>query len=65
MSNLVNHAKKELDLIYSEEDLKEGIDNNTIQFQDVVKLFQYDDYEYDNRNCESCGDSVSWTTWNI
>jgi len=45
--------------------IKEGIKNNTIQFQGVVQLFQYDDYEYDDHVCGQCGDTVSTTIWNI
>jgi hypothetical protein len=45
--------------------LKEGIGEQTILLGDVVKLFQYDDYEYDDHVCETCGDTVSTTTWNI
>jgi len=45
--------------------IKEGIKENTIQLENVVQLFQYDDYEYDDHVCEQCGDTVSTTTWNI
>ena len=45
--------------------VKEGIRENTIQFSDVVHLFQYNDFRYDKLNCEQCGDSVSTTTWEI
>lgn len=45
--------------------IKEGIKDNTIQFQSVVQLFQYDDYEHDDHVCGQCGDTVSTTTWNI
>lgn len=45
--------------------IKEGINDNTILFTDVVKLFQYDNYEYDDYVCESCGDTTDTTTWNI
>ena len=45
--------------------IKEGIKENTIQFQNVVQLFQYDDYEYDDHVCGQCGDTVSTTIWNI
>ena len=45
--------------------IKEGIKNNTIQFQGVVQLFQYDDYEHDDHVCGQCGDTVSTTIWNI
>jgi hypothetical protein len=45
--------------------IKEGIGEQTILLADVVHLFQYDDYEYDDHVCETCGDTVSTTTWNI
>ena len=45
--------------------IKEGIKDNAIQFQNVVQLFQYDDYEYDDHVCGQCGDTVSTTIWNI
>lgn len=45
--------------------IKEGINDNTILFTDVVKLFQYDDYEHDPNICETCGDCRGSMTWNI
>ena len=45
--------------------IKEGLSENTIQLQNVVQLFQPDDWEYDDHVCEQCGDTVSSTTWNI
>ena len=45
--------------------LKESFKEHTIQFEDVVRLFQYDHCEDDNHICESCGDSVTTTIWNI
>lgn len=45
--------------------VKEGVKQHTILFEDVVRLFQYDDFEHDPYICEQCGDSVSTTTWNI
>lgn len=38
MSNLITHAKKELDLIYSEEDLKEGI--NKYAYDCIMELIE-------------------------
>jgi hypothetical protein len=52
-------------LNYLFEKIKEGIGEQTILLQNVVQLFQYDDYEYDPTVCEQCGDTVSTTTWNI
>jgi hypothetical protein len=45
--------------------IKEGIGEQTTLLEDVVKLFQPDDWEHDPNICEQCGDSVSTTTWNI
>ena len=45
--------------------IKEGINEQTILFEDVVKLFQPDDWNYDHRACEQCGDTVDTITWNI
>jgi hypothetical protein len=45
--------------------VKKGINNQTMLLEDVVKLFQPDDWEHDPTVCEQCGDSVSTTTWNI
>ena len=52
-------------LNYLFEKIKEGIGEQTILLQNVVQLFQYDDYEYDPTICGSCGDSASTTIWNI
>lgn len=45
--------------------IKEGLGNQTILLENVVQLFQYDDYEHDPEQCSQCGDTVSTTTWNI
>ena len=45
--------------------VKEGINNQTILLEDVVKLFQPDDYEHDPVPCSQCFDTVSTTKWNI
>jgi hypothetical protein len=52
-------------LNYLFEKIKEGIGEQTILLENVIHLFQYDDYEHDPHVCEQCGDSVSTTTWNI
>ena len=52
-------------LNYLFEKIKEGIGEQTILLENVIHLFQYDDYEYDPTVCEQCGDTVSTTTWNI
>ena len=61
---------------YSEEELnevldylfvkvKEGLKENTILFENIVHLFQPDDWEHDPEPCGQCGDTVSTETWNI
>jgi hypothetical protein len=45
--------------------IKQGIKEQTTLLEDVVKLFQPDDWEHDPESCDQCGDTVSTTTWNI
>lgn len=45
--------------------IKEGVSHQEILLENVVQLFQYDDYEHDPNVCEQCGDTVTATTWNI
>jgi len=61
----ISLEKQEEILDYLFVKVKEGIKENSISFQDVVQLFQYDDYENDPNTCEACGDNVSSTTWKI
>ena len=61
----VSLEKQEEILDYLFVKVKEGINNNTILFTDVVKLFQPDDWHYGTEKCETCGDSVDDVTWNI
>jgi hypothetical protein len=61
----IPEEKQEEILDYLLGKIKEGIRENTIQFESVVQLFQYDDYEYDDHICEQCGDSIETTIWNI
>ena len=64
LSDMPQKDQDEL-LDYLLQKVKEGIAEQTILLQQVVQLFQYDDYEHDNQVCGQCGDSVSSTTWNI
>jgi len=61
----ISLEKQEEILDYLFVKVKEGINENTILFTDVVKLFQPDDWEHDPNVCEQCGDSISTTTWKI
>jgi hypothetical protein len=61
----VSLEKQEEILDYLFVKVKEGIKEKSISFQDVVQLFQYDDYEHDDHVCGQCGDSIQTTTWKI
>jgi hypothetical protein len=50
---------------YLIERIRERFDNREIQLLDVVEMFEYNDYKYEKNPCDQCGDSVSWTTWEI
>ena len=43
----------------------EGINNQTTLLEDVVKIFQPNDWAHDPEPCSQCFDTVSTTTWNI
>jgi hypothetical protein len=45
--------------------IKEGLNDQTILLEQVIQLFQYDEYEHDPNMCEQCGDTVSTTIWKI
>jgi hypothetical protein len=64
---LSDYTSNELDdiLNYLFIKVKEGLKENTILYEDVVKLFQPDDWDHDPNVCEQCGDTVSTTTWII
>jgi len=50
---------------YLIERIRERFDNREIQLLDIVEMFDYDDYKYEKERCDTCGDTVSWTTWEI
>ncbi len=64
LSDLPEKTQEEI-LDYLLIKLKERFKENNINLENIVELFHYDDYEYDNHVCEQCGDTVSSTTWNI
>jgi hypothetical protein len=61
----LSHEELDKILDYLFVKVKEGINDNTILFPDVVKLFQPDDWHYGTETCETCGDSIDDMTWNI
>jgi hypothetical protein len=61
----ISLEKQEEILDYLFVKVKEGIKEYSISFQDVVQLFQYDDYESDPEPCSQCFDTGQTTTWLI
>jgi len=45
--------------------IKEQYRTKQIDLMSIVNIFEYTDYEYDREPCDSCGDTVSTTTWDI
>lgn len=45
--------------------LREAVDRNETSLDSVIGCIQYDDTDYDDYVCDSCGDSVNRTYWNI
>jgi len=45
--------------------VKENFLKNQIGINDIVELFQYDSYGSEKDSCEQCGDTVSWTIYEI
>jgi hypothetical protein len=44
---------------------KQELKDNTVSIDDLIGCFQYDECETEDGSCETCGDSVSTTTWNL
>ena len=45
--------------------VKEAYNRQELCFDDIVRLFQPDDWESDSEPCSSCGDCWSASIWNI
>lgn len=45
--------------------LKEEFKANAIQINQIVEMFQYDDYKNDPEPCGQCGDTIQTTIWKI
>lgn len=44
---------------------KHELKNNTVSIDDLIGCFQYDECETEDGYCETCGDSVTTTIWNL
>lgn len=45
--------------------VKEGISEGSIHLDNLIRLFQYDEYETDDYSCDTCGDQVSREIYRI
>lgn len=45
--------------------LRKQLASREVSLESVIDVFQYYDYETDERSCEQCGDNVSRTYWRI
>lgn len=44
---------------------KQELKDNTVSIDDLIDCFQYDECETESGSCDTCGDSVTTTTWNL
>lgn len=44
---------------------KEELRECNVQLDDLIECFPYTNYEIEDDYCETCGDSVSETTWEL
>lgn len=47
------------------EKMKEGLDDGTILFPDIVRAFQTSDHGMAKEACDQCGDRIYWDIWEI
>lgn len=45
--------------------MKEGLDNGTVMFSDIVRAFQTSDHGMEKEACDQCGDTVHWDVWEL
>lgn len=65
--NVQDYTPEEMDKMvdYLFEKLKEHIRDRHVDFRDLVKLFQYNEFICDFKKCESCGDMITETVWEL
>lgn len=47
------------------EQFKKELKQNTVNLNDLIECFQPDDWETDEHDCETCGDSVHRKYWEL
>jgi hypothetical protein len=61
----IPESEKEEVVNYLIDQLKESYKRGEVTLESLIENFQYDEYERDDYSCESCGDTVSTTIYNI
>lgn len=64
ITDISKEKQKEI-VDYLCEKMKERIDTDSIQLQDIVRSFQVDEWGSDKEFCDQCGDRVTWSIWEI
>jgi hypothetical protein len=57
--------EKEEVVNYLIDQLKESYKRGEVTLESLIQNFQYDDWECDDYRCESCGETVSTSFYNI
>lgn len=47
------------------EKMKEGLDDGTILFPNIVRTFQTSDHGMAKEACDQCGDRIYWDIWEL
>ena len=45
--------------------VQDNISEGSLFVTDLIKLFQYDEVDFDSESCDQCGDTYLTTTWDI
>ena len=64
LNDISKDEQKEI-VDYLCEKMKEGLDNGTVLFSDIVRTFQTSDHGMEKEACEQCGDWVFWDVWEL
>jgi hypothetical protein len=45
--------------------VQDHINDGSLFITDLIRLFQYDEIDFNSESCDQCGDTSSTTTWEI
>jgi hypothetical protein len=64
LNDIAKDEQKEI-VGYLCQKMKEGLEDGTVLFSDIVRAFQTSDHGSDDEPCDQCGDTVYWDVWEI